>query len=130
MTKNELVEEAVPTKAKTMENESLGFTPCSEICPAVTGKPYNSVRYCPMQEHDRYRSMDGFEAPDNNGYKGYDLRAYPKGQHPLYDHPDATDCCANFQCCIDKWQDSGLLHVAADLVKAADQGNPIVHVEK
>ncbi len=78
-------------------------TPCSPKCPAVTGEPYGGARYCAMQERARHRSWD----PDSG-----------------YDHPDYTDCCADFRCCADKWAAAGLAGVAAALV----EGAPVVHV--
>jgi hypothetical protein len=71
----------------------LNFTSCSDNCPAVTGEAYGSVKYCPMLENDRHKSLK--------------LSDFPKGSEDLrlaqsesfYQHPDYTDCCANFQCC-------------------------------
>src|SRR3972149_1461965 len=34
----------------------LPFKPCSDNCPAVTGKSFGSVRYCPMQEQARHHA--------------------------------------------------------------------------
>lgn len=77
----------------------LGFTPCSPDCPAVTGQPFGSVKYCPMQQPERHH---GLNASNVAGW-GSDTRLKDiDGKNPYYDSDDYTDCCLNFQCCLPK----------------------------
>ena len=73
-----------------MKIELKNFKPCSEHCPAVTGTAYGSVEFCPMESEENYKK---------------------------HREDDNTECCANFQCCIDRWQESGLLSVMHNLVE-------------
>ena len=73
------------------------FLPCSELCPALTGESYGSIKYCPMVEYARHRKHS---ASANTVQDTRDVG--PGGTHSYYDHPDYTDCCANFQCCINE----------------------------
>lgn len=82
----------------------IDFTPCAEKCPALTGSPFGSVRYCPMAEHARHRG-DGASC---------------------HGHADYTDCCANFQCCEDIFEAAGLGSVA----EALSAGGPPTTVAK
>ena len=91
----------------------LKFTPCSEHCPVITGEPYGSLRYCPMQENFRHRNLDVLM----NGVSK-NLLAYPQGHHPYYDHKDYSDCCLNFQCCNGEIEKSGLAGLFESLTEA------------
>ena len=75
------------------------YAPCSEHCPAVTGKPYGSVKYCPMQSEENWK------------------------QHR---EKEDTDCCANFQCCVDLFEKAGLVSIMDNLV----EGVPLFGVTK
>ena len=95
----------------------LSFTPCDDRCPAVTGKPEGSRRYCPMQEHDRHRTFETGPHRESRAWRRdpkkpgawhtYDwrvgrwIKADMEKTHPVPRHPDQTDCCLNFQCCVD-----------------------------
>jgi len=73
----------------------MDFMPCDDNCPALTKKPYGTVKYCPMLENERHKNHD---LPDDvSPFYG----DYPPGEHPYCDHKDYTDCCLNFQCCRD-----------------------------
>ena len=82
-------------------SQKLNFTPCDGKCPAVTGEPNGSARFCPMQEHDRHRGIPKHVDPTSEQF---------------YQHKDYTDCCVNMQCCTDLWEEAGLLHVAASIL--------------
>lgn len=142
------------------------FTPCSPDCPSLTGKPVNSVQYCPMESPEalrRHREMPAIgaesprklrhpPAPGKRPWQGAPIKG-PGGKDvwvirdwrdgmdkpvrvvpapPLDDgtemvrfehdvplHPDYTDCCANFQCCSDKWEKAGMASVRDALISGA-----------
>lgn len=76
-----------------------GWTPCHDECPAVTGKPYGTVQFCPAESQanfKRHREVD-----------------------------KESECCANFQCCADKFEAAGLSFVMHKLV----EGHPTIEVE-
>lgn len=91
--------------------KGLGFEPCDKNCPALTGKPYGSVRFCPMQDPTRHRKGDKQTVGARrvgDGWEVWDWRVskwrpaqVTKGKlvHDVPDGPDYTDCCSNFQCC-------------------------------
>ena len=91
---------------------NFNFTPCHDFCPAITGKPYGSVRYCPMQQNLRHRKLS-LRMKNISPY----LNAYPKGEHPFYDHPDYTDCCINFQCCAGEIESLGMKKFFEELTR-------------
>lgn len=104
--------------------EELGFEPCNEKCPAVTGESYGSVRYCPMQQNLRHRTLS-VEMKDVSPFIG----DYPEGEHPFYDHEDYTDCCLNFQCCAGSIEEEGMKEIMEAIVGAAKRGEGIVRIE-
>jgi len=94
-----------------MDDES--FVACSDRCPALTGEPYGSVRYCPMAENQRHRDCPANVGSQRAAGKGaarrweaYDWRVgrwvsiAGFGKTDIPPHPDQTDCCTNFQCCV------------------------------
>jgi hypothetical protein len=66
------------------------FDPCDANCPAVTGQPYNSVRYCPMAEPERHQRWKDW----------FDTLPYAEKISKANQHEDYTDCCSSFQCCL------------------------------
>lgn len=96
-------------------SQDLPFEPCDAHCPALTGQPYNRVKYCPMLEpwrHERWK----------NWYRT--LTREQKLVRWQNSHPDETDCCANFQCCSEVFEEAGLGNLKAMLT----EGHPIIHV--
>ena len=69
---------------------------CHSCCPAVTGQPSGTVKICPMVEWERHRADESIQ------------------------------CCANFQCCLDIWEASGLMDTMHMLVA----GIPLVEVTR
>ena len=90
-----------PNGKKLFDYQGKPLIPCHDGCPAVTGHNYGSVQFCPMQEWERHRV-----------------------------HETDSECCANFQCCTDLWERSGLTGLKDALI-AADEGtgSPVIEVK-
>jgi len=84
-------------KKPVVLSEETEFKSCGPKCPAATGEPYGSARYCPKLENYRHRSV--VCKPGESDVRAVDS----DGKHPFYDHPDYTDCCVDFGCCIDRF---------------------------
>lgn len=97
-------------------DDTLAFTPCSQHCPAITGKAYGSVQFCPMQEPTRHREGSRYAQEwrrvkgttkweGRNDTEAEWVEGDPNEPQPL--HRDYTDCCANWQCCLDEADEQG-----------------------
>lgn len=125
----------------------MSFKPCSPNCPAVTGKPVGGVQYCAKQELERHRRP----LPDGAGPERHrrgshwyrtDWRTGKEVEVELVDHgdgfcsfddpvplhPDYTDCCADFGCCMDLAEKAGLAHIFAALAMTVEEGGGVVYV--
>ena len=69
---------------------AMRMDPCDPRCPAVTGEPYGSVTVCPMNTPEDF---DKHRA-------------------------ELSDCCIDFRCCMDIWQEAGLVGTADQLAAA------------
>lgn len=88
------------------------FVPCDpKTCPAVTGKPFGSVRYCPKKETARHRDVPpevgvikikGWKAErfDWRSKKWVTFSSIEAAQKGIPPHPNETDCCVDFGCCF------------------------------
>jgi hypothetical protein len=120
------------------------FRPCSEHCPAVTGKPYGDVAYCPKVENERHKTFmadhPGLGVHSNNRdgtHTTLDWRTNEmvvvvgtdEGWKPeIPPHPDETNCCLDFGCCPDAFAGE-LGGIFAAMVTGREGGEAVVHVK-
>ena len=134
--------------------ELLTFKACSDKCPSVTGKAYGSLRYCPKLNQARHHAFMDKHPDSGTKRRVLTVNGKPTKEWEQYDwrtetwepcklegprkrrvfkpvipyHRDETDCCADFGCCAERIAGSGLAHVFADIVSAAEAVGGVVPV--